>query len=88
MNALPLVLQLGLFATPVAYPLSSLSPKLRVVIELNPLTGVIEAFRAIMLTGFHASAEAIVIGLGATVLMAVSGWRIFSRLETTMADEI
>jgi ABC-type polysaccharide/polyol phosphate export permease len=87
-NALPLVLQLGVFVAPVGFPLDTLFPAVRVLVELNPLTGVIETFRWMMLASFDPSLEAIGIGLLTTTIVAVSGWRIFSRMETTMADEI
>lgn len=87
-NALPLVLQLGVFVTPVGFPLDTLFPALRVLVELNPLTGVLETFRWLMLSDFDPSAEAILIGLATTLLVTWGGWRIFSRMETTMADEI
>lgn len=41
--------QLFMYATPVIYPLSSLSGTYKYLIELNPLTSIIEAFRFIML---------------------------------------
>jgi lipopolysaccharide transport system permease protein len=87
-NALPLVLQLGVFVAPVGFPLETLNSYLRVIVELNPLTGVIEAFRWMMLSAFDPSLEAIGLGLATTLVVVVSGWRIFSRMETTMADEI
>lgn len=87
-NALPLVLQLGVFVTPVGFPLDKLFPTLRVIVELNPLSGVLETFRWLMLSSYNPSVEAILIGIGMTVLVTWSAWRIFSRMETTMADEI
>jgi ABC-type polysaccharide/polyol phosphate export permease len=87
-SALPFLLQIGVFFAPVGYSLAALSPAMRKLVELNPLTGVIEACRWIMLSGYHASVTPIAISLCATVLVCVAGWLVFSRLETTMADEI
>ncbi len=42
-SGLPFVLQLGTFLAPIGYPLAGLSPGLRHLVELNPLTGLIEA---------------------------------------------
>lgn len=44
--ALPFLIQLGLFATPIIYPASLVPEKWRWLIALNPLTGQIEAYRA------------------------------------------
>ncbi len=44
--ALPFFIQLGLFITPIIYPLSLIPEKWRWLLLLNPLAGLIEAFRA------------------------------------------
>jgi lipopolysaccharide transport system permease protein len=87
-SVIPFVLQLGLFLAPVGYPLSALSEPVRVVIDFNPLTGLIEAFRWALLAGYDPSFEPIGLSLVTTTLVVTAGWLIFSRLETTMADEI
>jgi homopolymeric O-antigen transport system permease protein len=87
-SAVPFLLQVGVFLAPIGYPLSSLSDRLRVLVELNPLTGLMEAMRWMLIQGYSPSVAAIVISLAMTALIAVGGWLIFSRLETTMADEI
>jgi lipopolysaccharide transport system permease protein len=87
-SALPFLLQVGVFLTPVGYSLPGLSDPVRILVELNPLTGLIEAWRWMMLSGYYPSLEPILVSLGATVLLVVGGWLLFSRLETTMADEI
>lgn len=87
-SALPLVLQVGVFLAPVGYSLSSLSPTIRHLVELNPLTGVIETLRWIILGGYDPLLVPVLIAVVLTVVLAFAGWRIFSRLETTMADEI
>jgi lipopolysaccharide transport system permease protein len=87
-SVVPFMLQLGVFLAPVGYPLSSLSPTVRHLIELNPITGLIEAFRWGMIGGYDPSLGAIGLSLAGSALIAISGWLLFSRLETTMADEI
>jgi homopolymeric O-antigen transport system permease protein len=87
-SALPLVLQVGVFLAPVGYSLASLSPTIRHLVELNPLTGVIETLRWIILGGYDPLLAPILIAAVLTVVLAIAGWRIFTRLETTMADEI
>jgi ABC-type polysaccharide/polyol phosphate export permease len=87
-SALPFLLQIGVFFAPVGYSLAGLSPFVRKIVELNPLTGVIEVFRWMMLSGYTPATGAIVIALVETAVLAVLGWFVFARLETTMADEI
>jgi lipopolysaccharide transport system permease protein len=87
-SALPFLLQVGLFLAPVGYSLAELSSAVRVIVDLNPLTGVIEAWRWMMLDGYEASFEPLGVSLVATALLLVAGWWVFTRIETTMADEI
>ena len=87
-SVVPFLLQLGVFLAPVGYPLASLSPTVRHLIELNPMTGLIEAFRWGMIGGYNPSLGAILLSLAGSILIVVTGWLLFSRLETTMADEI
>jgi lipopolysaccharide transport system permease protein len=88
LSAMPFLLQVGLFLAPVGYPLSELSPTVRAILDLNPLTGIIEAWRWMVLDGYIPSFEPIGISLLVTPLIVLLGWRLFGRFETTMADEI
>lgn len=87
-SALPFMLQLGTFLAPVGYSLAGLSPTLRIVVEANPLTGLIETLRWMVLAGYHPSTGPILVSLAATAVLVVAGWLLFSRLETTVADVI
>ena len=86
--ALPFFLQVGVFLAPVGYPVDKLSSAVRAVVSLNPLTGVLEATRWTMLSGYDPSAGPIIVAAVTSTLIVVGGWRLFSRLETTMADDI
>lgn len=87
-SVVPFLLQLGVFLAPVGYPLASLSPTVRHLIELNPMTGLIEAFRWGLIGGYNPSRGAVLLSLAGSIVIVVTGWLLFSRLETTMADEI
>lgn len=86
--ALPLVTQLWLLITPVMYPLSSVPDSLRNLYLLNPMTGLVESFRAILLYGnapsYDLLAPAVV---GSVVVMIVGGWY-FGATEARFADVI
>lgn len=80
--------QLLQYATPVIYPLSSMSAKYQALILLNPLTSVIEAFRY----AFLGTGEVSLIQLGysfAIMLIAIIiGVVIFNRVEATFMDTV
>lgn len=88
LSALPFLLQVGLFLAPIGYPLADLGDTVRALVSLNPLTGVIEGWRWMMLSGYQPSFESIAVSLVLTVFLAGFGWYVFSRLEATMADDI
>ena len=86
--AIPFLLQVGAFVVPVGYPVTSLSPTLRVIVSLNPLTGVIEAWRWVILDTGHPYMPAIYLSLAIGTLLIAAGWRVFGRFEVRMADVI
>jgi len=88
---MPLLLQLWMFATPVIYPLSALGNMpaiLRTLYSLNPMVGVIENFRRVVLQG--APPDFASLGLAAVVslLLLPAGYIYFKHTEATMADII
>ncbi len=77
-----------MFATSVVYPLNSIGGTLGVVLALNPMTQIIEAYRAVLLYG--RLPDAIPFGMTAAfslVFLAVS-WRAFHRAEFAFAENI
>jgi len=44
--AIPFLIQIWLFVTPVIYPMTAVPPRFALLLSINPLTGIIEAFRA------------------------------------------
>ena len=87
LSVVPFMLQVTLFLSPVAYPTTSLSPALRALISINPLTGLLDAWRWSLL-GVAPSSTAVIISLALTAIGVVLAWRLFARLEVRMADEI
>lgn len=87
LSALPFVLQVAVFLAPVAYSTANLSAPLRALVAINPLTGLIEAWRWALLD-LAPSWRAVGVSLGLTVVGLVLTWLLFTRLEPIVADEI
>lgn len=83
----PFVVQLWMFATPVAYPASLVPSRWRAVYGLNPMAGVIEGFRWALAGGPAPGVITLVSALVVVVLIA-GGAMYFRRLEGTFADVI
>lgn len=86
---LPVLTQLWLFLSPVGYSSATIPEHLQLLYALNPMTGVIEAFRWAML-GETTATLGLQIAISAAVglILLVSGMFFFRRMERTFADRI
>jgi lipopolysaccharide transport system permease protein len=89
-HALPLLLQLGMFVSPVAYTTAGLVPaKWQWLYEFNPLVAVLEGFRWSMVPGAPAVAfSAELKSLTVIAVMLVTGAVFFARMERTIVDSV
>jgi homopolymeric O-antigen transport system permease protein len=87
-HTVPFLIQIWMYASPVAYPVSLIPERWRLLYSLNPMVGVIEGFRWTLL-GKEAPAFG-VIAMSATVVVALlfGGIIFFKRMEHTFADVI
>ena len=86
-HVLPIALQLGLFATPVAYGMEVVPANLQVLYSVaNPLAPVIDGYRRTMLLGLPPNWEILVPGAISALLVLVFGYVFFKRLEPGFAD--
>lgn len=82
-----LLIQVWLYATPIIYPVSSVPAWLRPYYFLNPMAGIIEAYRDILLRQQGPSAYLLLSLLVATVVLLV-GYRFFKKVEFQFADVV
>lgn len=85
-QAVPLLLQLGLFATPVAYPIVLSPLNERIYAALNPLGPIIEGYRAAVLFGEAPAWDLTAIAAVSAVIWMLVSYPLFKRLETGFAD--
>jgi lipopolysaccharide transport system permease protein len=84
---MPFVIQMLMYSAPIIYSASTISEKYRIIYSLNPIVGVIEAFRSCLLgTPFHAIY--IVPGMVITLLLFIFGAIYFKRMERIFVDVI
>ncbi len=86
--AVPFLIQMWMFATPVIYPTSLVPEPYRVVYGLNPLVGVVEGFRWALLGQPAVPLLALVQSAVIVLLVLVSGLLYFRRMEARFADVI
>jgi lipopolysaccharide transport system permease protein len=86
--AVPLVVQLGLFLTPVVYSPSNVHGVLRVIYSLNPMAGIVMAFRSSLLQRGTVDWDVFATSMAVLVAVLVTGIFYFHRVEKTFADAI
>ena len=85
--AVPFLLQLWLFASPVVYAGGLIPASLRWLYALNPMTGAIEGFRW-MLLGGASPVDSVVISAITSAALLFAALLYFRRVERTFADVI
>jgi lipopolysaccharide transport system permease protein len=85
--ALPFLIQVWMFATPIVYPLSIVPPRWRWLLALNPLTGVVEGFRSAL---FGRSVDWTITAAAAAIALAGLAYAAyaFRRMEREFADVV
>jgi lipopolysaccharide transport system permease protein len=85
-QTLPFLVQVWLFATPIAYPSSLLSQRWRILYGINPMVGVVEGFRWALLGANTAPGPMLAVSSLVAVTALISGAYWFRKLEKTFAD--
>jgi lipopolysaccharide transport system permease protein len=86
--AVPLLLQLWMFATPILYPLSAVPAQLRDIYALNPLVSIIESFRQALLSETAPELWSLAKSALISMMLLIASYSYFKRVEATMADKI
>lgn len=85
----PLILQLGMFISPVGFPREIVPSRWQALYSLNPMVGVIDGFRWAIFAGkSHLDLNGILVSTVLSVLLLWSGLRYFRSTEKTFADII
>ena len=85
--AVPFLVQMGLFVTPIIYPARYIPAKWQYLLALNPMAGMVMGFRYCLL-GSAVSWNLIAISFLVSVLLFGAGLLIFRRMERRFADII
>lgn len=83
---LPFFIQLLMFISPVIYPSNMIGGSLKWIIDINPLTGLINAHRACLLGHFPIDWYGFILSSIITVIIFISGLIFLKRTEKEFAD--
>ncbi len=84
--ALPFLIQLWLFASPIIYPSNLISPRWRWLLSLNPMTGIVENLRAALFLGTNFDWASLATSIGVTLVALTCGAFYFKYMEKQFAD--
>lgn len=85
---IPLIMQVWLYATPVAYPMSIVPDWLKPLYLLNPMAGIIESYRRVILFAQSPQPQVLAIASILSVVLFLTGYKFFKRTETEVVDVI
>lgn len=85
---LPFMLQVWMYASPVAYSASIVPEALQPVYALNPMVGIILGFRWALLGEIAFPALPLLISTAASVALLIIGALVFQRVQQSFADVI
>lgn len=80
--------QLLMFATPVIYPSSTIPERFRGILQLNPITPIVETFRFAFLGAGMVNFGQLAYSFGFMVVVVLVGVVIFNRVEATFMDTV
>jgi lipopolysaccharide transport system permease protein len=83
---IPFLTQLWMFATPVAYPSSLVPEPWRTFYGLNPMAGVVEGFRWMLLGTGSRPGAMLAVSVVAVIVLFIAGLWYFRKMEATFAD--
>ena len=83
---IPFLMQIWLFVTPIIYPISILPEKYQKIAALNPLTGIIEAFRSTVLPDKHVDGWLLSFSILISIVIFITGLTYFRNTEKDFAD--
>jgi lipopolysaccharide transport system permease protein len=83
-----IALQLWLYLTPVAYPLSAVPEQYRLFFLMNPLTGIVEGLRAVVVFGREPDWTVVGISTALSLGLFVVALTLFKRTDKYFADVI
>jgi len=85
--AVPFFIQMGLFTTPVIYPLQYVPERYHAILAFNPMAGIVEGFRHALL-GTPMNWGFTGISITVSTMLGLVGVFVFRRIERHFADVI
>lgn len=86
--ALPLIIQLWMYASPIVYPVSIVPERYRAIYMLNPMAGIIDSYRRVILKGLPPDFFYLGIAFLSAAILFFAAYSYFKYVEMNFADII
>jgi lipopolysaccharide transport system permease protein len=84
----PLSLQIWMYASPIIYPVSLVPEKVRALYMLNPMAGLINSYRRVVLDGMDPVLSELLLAAAVSIAICAFGYGYFKKVEPEFADII
>jgi lipopolysaccharide transport system permease protein len=85
---IPLLIQIWMYASPVIYPTSLIPPAYLPLYFLNPMAGIIDGYRLVLIAGQPPNLPALLVATVVSLVLLILGFFVFKRSEPLFADLI
>lgn len=87
-HVLNLILMTWMYLTPIMYDMDIFPPRWRWIFQINPMAVFVNAYRQVILGGGLPNFRSLAIGLVLSLIVCVSGFQFFKKLEGQFADSV
>lgn len=81
-------LQFWFWLTPIVYPARIIPDSIRPLLQINPMTPVVEAFQGILVSGRWPDWSSLIVPSAIAIVLCVLGWSMFRARAGDMVDEL
>jgi lipopolysaccharide transport system permease protein len=85
---IPLLIQVWMYASPVIYPTDLIPPEYLPLYFLNPMAGIIDGYRSVLVMGQPPNIPALILATIVSLILLLLGYFVFKRSEPLFADLI
>ena len=83
-----IILMVAFYGTPIVYKIEQLPENLQIIMQLNPMTHLINAYRDIFYNQTMPDIKILLLLLGGSILLTVIGYFIFKKLQKGFAEQL
>ena len=85
-HILGIIAMAWMFMTPIMYSIDGMSDKVQILFRLNPMTGIVQAYRDILYSGKVPDFANLAISFGTGVVLLLIGFVVFGKLKRRFSE--